>query len=188
MSSHHIVRENQEPALFIQDPGALGFEKIQELLEWSPTVIVPFRHVQAVMAWGIKVDLVLVPTADEPAARARLAEQMPLKLIAVNSPKEACATTLFFLKGAGYCGVNIISHDLSGFEFQAWPSDFHVEIFQGGRRWVHVPTGKFAKWYPSGSKVEIRSAAGVQERTTGDDGIFEWQNADGFWIGEPFGP
>lgn len=33
MSSHHIVRENQEPALLIADAHAISFEKIQELLE-----------------------------------------------------------------------------------------------------------------------------------------------------------
>ena len=188
MSSHHIVREDQEPALFIQDPGALSFEKTQELLEWSPTVIVPYRHADAVVAWGIKVDIVLVPTADEQAARTLLADQMPIKLLSVNTVDEEIATVLFFLKGARYSGVHVVSHDTSLFAFQAWPPHFDLEIFQGNRRWVHVSVGKFTKWYPAGARLEIRSGTGVLERTLTHEGIFEWENLNTCWIGEFYGP
>ncbi|RZK41505.1 MAG: thiamine pyrophosphokinase, partial [Pedobacter sp.] len=40
MSSHHIVREKQEPALYIHQLGNFDEEKLGQLLEWSPTVLV----------------------------------------------------------------------------------------------------------------------------------------------------
>ena len=40
MSSHHIVKEKQEPALYIHQLGDFNEEFLGQLLEWSPTVIV----------------------------------------------------------------------------------------------------------------------------------------------------
>ena len=57
MSSHHFVKEDQEPALIIADASAVSFEKIQELLEWSPTVIVMESSLEMVLSWGIKMDV-----------------------------------------------------------------------------------------------------------------------------------
>ena len=59
MSSHHIVRENQEPALVIADMSALPVEWPQQLLEWSPTVTVFDSAVEAVRNLGIKLDVVI---------------------------------------------------------------------------------------------------------------------------------
>ena len=40
MSSHHIVRDDQEPALIIANGAACSSELVGQLLEWSPLVIV----------------------------------------------------------------------------------------------------------------------------------------------------
>jgi len=40
MSSHHIVREKQEPALIIANGEACSTELLNQLLEWSPFVVV----------------------------------------------------------------------------------------------------------------------------------------------------
>ena len=40
MSSHHIVREKQEPALLVLGLDDFPDELLGQLLEWSPTVIV----------------------------------------------------------------------------------------------------------------------------------------------------
>lgn len=48
MSSHHIVREKQEPALLIMDLNGFNDEHLGQLLEWNPTVLVnePFMKQQ----------------------------------------------------------------------------------------------------------------------------------------------
>lgn len=59
MSSHHIVRDDQEPALIIANGAACSNELMGQLLEWSPIVIVLDSAIQRVMPLGIKVDVLL---------------------------------------------------------------------------------------------------------------------------------
>ena len=58
MSSHHTVREKQEPALLIAD-GIIAWNSLFELLEWSPTVVVLDGAARRIMEQGIKVDWVI---------------------------------------------------------------------------------------------------------------------------------
>ncbi|WP_116788854.1 thiamine diphosphokinase [Flavobacterium psychrotrophum] len=59
MSSHHIVRDDQEPALIIANGAACSKELMGHLLEWSPLVIVLDSAIDRVMQLGIKVDVLL---------------------------------------------------------------------------------------------------------------------------------
>ena len=59
MSSHHIVREDQEPALIIANGESCDAELLGQLLEWSPFVIVLDAAIQRVMHLDIKVDVLL---------------------------------------------------------------------------------------------------------------------------------
>jgi thiamine pyrophosphokinase len=100
MSSHHIVREDQEPALLIADAHAISFEIIQELLEWSPTVLVVEKALQEVLTWGIKIDVVIAPVGNIPQLTEALHDQFPLKLISCQGEDDAIATALYFLIAA----------------------------------------------------------------------------------------
>lgn len=59
MTSHHVIREKQEPALIIANGEACSFELLGELLEWSPLVIVLDSAINRVLELGIKVDVLL---------------------------------------------------------------------------------------------------------------------------------
>ena len=59
MSSHHIVRDDQEPALIIANGEACSPELINDLLEWSPLVIVLDSAVTRVLELGIKIDVLI---------------------------------------------------------------------------------------------------------------------------------
>jgi thiamine pyrophosphokinase len=59
MSSHHVVREKQEPALIIANGEACSEDLLGQLLEWSPTVIVLDGALERVLDLGIKVDVIL---------------------------------------------------------------------------------------------------------------------------------
>lgn len=59
MSSHHIVRDDQEPALIIANGAACNPELLGQLLEWSPLVIVLDSAIERVLELGIKVDVLL---------------------------------------------------------------------------------------------------------------------------------
>lgn len=59
MSSHHVVREKQEPALIIANGEACSSSLCGQLLEWSPFVVVLDGAFSRVLDLGIKVDVVL---------------------------------------------------------------------------------------------------------------------------------
>ena len=59
MSSHHIVRDDQEPALIIANGASCSQELLGQLLEWSPLVIVLDSAIKRVMELEIKVDVLL---------------------------------------------------------------------------------------------------------------------------------
>ena len=57
MSSHHIVRDDQEPALIIANGESCSDELLGQLLEWSPIVIVLDSAINRVIARNIKIDV-----------------------------------------------------------------------------------------------------------------------------------
>jgi len=59
MSSHHIVRDDQEPALIIANGAACSLELLNNLLEWNPLVIVLDSAIDRVLELGIKVDVLI---------------------------------------------------------------------------------------------------------------------------------
>jgi thiamine pyrophosphokinase len=59
MSSHHIVRDDQEPALIIANGAACNAELLGQLLEWSPLVIVLDAAMERVIKLDVKVDVLL---------------------------------------------------------------------------------------------------------------------------------
>jgi thiamine pyrophosphokinase len=59
MSSHHIVRDDQEPALIIANGASCSEELMGQLLEWSPIVIALDSAIDRVLDLNIKVDVLL---------------------------------------------------------------------------------------------------------------------------------
>jgi thiamine pyrophosphokinase len=80
MSSHHIVREKQEPALIIANGEACSSELLGQLLEWSPTVIVLDGALERVLELGIKIDVVM-GDFDTRNPTELLAAQFPVKIL-----------------------------------------------------------------------------------------------------------
>lgn len=59
MSSHHIVRDDQEPALIIANGEACSRDLLDQLLEWSPLVVVLDSAIERVIELGIKIDVLI---------------------------------------------------------------------------------------------------------------------------------
>jgi thiamine pyrophosphokinase len=192
MSSHHIVREDQEPALLIANAHAIEFEKIQELLEWMPTVIVMADQVETVIAWGIKVDVVIVPIAEAEMWSVNLTDQNPIRLVTYNPMEDALLTALNFLRTSKSTAVNCLfnsKEDLIKIEpFKT----LDVDVFFDGTRWAWIKKGHFEKWLPAGTTlsllpderkkdfVEFNSGVYVIKK----DGIVLLNCSHPFWVGE----
>lgn len=147
MSSHHIVREKQEPALLIFDLTEFNEEYLGQLLEWSPTILVPLHLFEKVISLGIKVDVVLAQ--EDPNL---LYFQEHVKVIHCDEHVLDCA--LKFLVGEGFPAVNIISNHFKANEYQFYTDLIDLVIFKGNQKIFPIKSG-FSKWKAKGETVFV---------------------------------
>ena len=146
MSSHHIVREKQEPALLIAGLDNFPDELLGQLLEWSPTVVVTADTAEQVQAYGIKIDWVVADELPE-------LQQLDVKLKPVGD-KEPIKAALDHLIVQGYHAVNIITDQFNSDQFDEYVKQTDLVIFYDLKKIVAVHSG-FSKWKPAGERMEI---------------------------------
>jgi thiamine pyrophosphokinase len=182
MSSHHFVREDQEPALLIADANSIAFDVVQQLLEWSPTVMVQESELQEVLAWGIKLDVVVAHENNAKKLALELQNQVPIKFISYTDETEALSTALYFLIASKQKAVNILSDEpLEIFESF---SSLDLSVFQQGKRWSLVRSGHFEKWLTAGSALEIYFKGSITREVLERDGVVEIKREGNFWVAE----
>ncbi|MDB5137056.1 MAG: thiamine diphosphokinase [Mucilaginibacter sp.] len=146
MSSHHIVREKQEPALLVLGLDSFPFELLGQLLEWSPTVIATRQTAELLNNQGIKIDWVI--SNDTHSSLQSDIKQMP----AGNDSLAEAA--LKYLITHGYPAVNIIADDLQLKDYLFYTDKINLVIFHGNQKIYAVNSG-FSKWKPAGEMVEV---------------------------------
>lgn len=145
MSSHHIVREKQEPALLIMSLNGFSTENLGQLLEWSPTVIVAEEMYDHTESLGIKIDGVVTSNPDF------MVQENTLIILCGDNPLE---DALKHLIGEQYPAVNIITAGFALKEYALYVDDINLVIFNPTKKIFPVRPG-FSKWQASGEQVEI---------------------------------
>lgn len=110
MSSHHIVREKQEPALIIANGEACSDELLGQLLEWSPFVLVLDGAIERVLSRGIKIDVLFgdFDHLDTNFEELR-SSQFPMEIIhAPDQEKTDLEKAIEFLIGRDFPAANIV--------------------------------------------------------------------------------
>src|SRR6186997_3323184 len=105
MSSHHFVKEGQEPALFILDN--IPFHHAESLLEWVPLVMVADRALEIVLQWGIKIDIVLQDQYSFEVLEDLVQDQGPIQIL-ISDRHHIVKTGLQYLDKNGYDAVNLL--------------------------------------------------------------------------------
>lgn len=145
MSSHHVVREKQEPALLILSLDEFDEEHLGQLLEWSPTVLVNNASAEKLHSLGIKFDVLLGQTES-----AFLQDN--LRIFPVE--EDALKTGLQFLISEKYPAVNIITDKRSMADFLLFAAEITLVIFCQNQKIYPVKNG-FQKWKAAGERIEI---------------------------------
>lgn len=182
MSSHHIIREDQEPALLIDDAKPENLESIQQLLEWSPTVMVTERALEQVLLWGIKIDIVIANHSKVETLKIELQDQFPLKILPCSDERDAINSALYFLTAAKQKAVNIISTE-SLESFENFPA-LDVSVIQQGKRWIFIRSGHFEKWLPKGTELKVYPENPHPTPKAETDGMVKIDLDHSFWICE----
>ena len=146
MSSHHIVREKQEPALLVLGLNNFLPELLGQLLEWSPTVIATQQTAPLLHQGGIKIDWII-------AAKSYKPMQRDVKVMPAGTDTLAEAA-LKYLVTNGYPAVNIITDDLQLKDYLFFTDKINLVIFHNNCKIYPVNSG-FSKWKPAGEFIEV---------------------------------
>lgn len=194
MSSHHFVREGQEPALFIIDP--IPFQSIGPLLEWSPMVVVDFNALDNAISWGVRVDAVVCSRERATMVDQKLDGHFPVAMVYAENTADSISSGIRFLRDHQQQGVNITSASPGIFDIVDSSQWVRINIFDATVKWAAIPFARFEKWFPKGERIKVRKSTASQiieaQGLTTRDGEFEVA-ASGmvaitsdelFWVGE----
>jgi hypothetical protein len=200
MSSHHFVKEQQEPAVFILDAENIHFDRISGLLEWVPTILVSEKALDQVLSWGIKIDVILASAAFQKENLQLLEEQYPVKFLTVEN-EDFLNEGLQYLLASKHKAVHLvgISHQ-SAVDLQGKLDLMNLTLVDGNWKYYPVKSGKFKKWFAEssihihgkeGMPIEIKNSEGeillpITYATMIEipEGITEINAPGIFWIGE----
>ena len=163
MSSHHIVRDKQEPALLIANGAACSAELLGQLLEWSPFVVVLDHAIHRVLDLGIKVDVLLGDFDRNINFDDILARQYPLEIVsAPDQNKTDLEKGLEFLIERGFPAVNIIwatgrraDHSITNLtNLVRYKNDLKMVLFDDHSK-VFPLVGTFEKWYAKSTPISL---------------------------------
>jgi len=200
MSSHHFVKEQQEPAVFILAVEEISFETVAPLLEWSPTLLVAQEAVEVVLSWGIKIDVVLGTLEFQSENGHLLEEQYPLRFLAVPTGS-TLEEGIHYLLASQHKGVHLVGFDHQKHQ-QLEEKTLHLDLTLVDGDWKYYPVkvGQFSKWFaPSeirllateNQPVEVANADGsllfpvcYLTQLEVPEGISTFASTGIFWIGE----
>jgi thiamine pyrophosphokinase len=163
MSSHHIVRDDQEPALIIANGEACSKELMGQLLEWSPIVIVLDSAIERVLELGIKVD-VLLGDFDRGLDPQKYADmQYPLEIVHTPDQEKTDLEKAFdYLIERKIPAVNVIwatgrraDHTITNVtNIVRFRDKLKIVILDDYSKVFLLPK-KFEKWYPAATPISL---------------------------------
>jgi thiamine pyrophosphokinase len=174
MSSHHVVREAQEPALIIANGESCSSELIGQLLEWSPFIVVLDGALERVLQLGIKFDVVLGDFDHQSLEQVRA--QIPPDTIIEFVPdqeKSDLEKGIEFLIQRNFKAVNIIwatgkrsDHYINNIAILArYNSQINQVMLDNHSRIYPINSG-FKKFYSEGSNLSLIPLNKVQNIVT----------------------
>lgn len=148
MSSHHIVREKQEPALLLLSLEGFDDEQLGQLLEWSPTVMATPLVAEQLNAFGIKIDWIV---GDDAAADI----QSDIKYLRTGG-RPAHIAAFDYLVDKGYPSVNVVTDEFELDQYLPYAARITLVVFYQQQKIYGVESG-FSKWKPAGDAIKIIS-------------------------------
>ncbi len=172
MSSHHFVRDGQEPALIIANGELCSMELLGQLLEWNPYVLVLDGALQRVLDMNIRVDAVL---GDFDSVAPGWEEHGALQGVRIVHAPDQERTDLQkgieFLIAEGQTAAHIVwatgrrsdHHFNNVATLPAFTGRIELTIVDDHSRIYNLPRS-FKKWYPKGtviSLIPVMEAGGI---------------------------
>jgi thiamine pyrophosphokinase len=163
MSSHHIVRDDQEPALIIANGAACQPELLGQLLEWSPLVVVLDSAMERVMELDIKVDVLLGDFDRDFDPEKYQTEQFPIEIIHTPDQNKTDLEKAFdYLIKRNIPAVNVVwatgrraDHTITNITNISRYRDALKIVILDDHSKVFLLPKKFEKWYPANTPISL---------------------------------
>lgn len=175
MSSHHIVRDDQEPALIIANGAACQPELLGQLLEWSPLVIVLDSAIERVLPLNIKVDVLLGDFDRGFDPEQYKNAQYPLEIVHTPDQNKTDLEKAFdYLIQKKIPAVNVVwatgkrsDHTITNItNIVRYRNQLKIVVLDDHSKIFLLPK-KFQKWYPENtplSLIPIGIVSGIQSK------------------------
>lgn len=189
MSSHHVIRENQEAAVVILDIENCSYEILGDALEWSPLVIAKAEVAAQLIHRGHKVDLILGSEQDEIDQQALQQRHVNFLKRQENELKQ----TIKLAYKKQHPGVIIFTCFNEKTINQIAQPRLPVSIIDGTIKWTFISSCKFRKWFAKGDSFQLKSIDSVRmnedieakpANTMTTDGMVTLKSTKPFWLGE----
>lgn len=174
MSSHHIVRDDQEPALIIANGASCSPELLGQLLEWSPLVIVLDSAIERVFELGIKVDVLLGDFDRGFNPDYYKEKQYPIEIVhKPNQDKTDLEKAFDYLIEKGHQAANVIwatgkraDHTITNLTtIVNYRNKLKIVLLDDHSK-VHLLPLKFEKWYTANTPISLIPVGKVTGITT----------------------
>ncbi|MEK6450557.1 MULTISPECIES: thiamine diphosphokinase [unclassified Myroides] len=163
MSSHHIVRDDQEPALIIANGEACDRNLMDQLLEWSPLVVVLDSAIERVIELGIKIDVLIGDFDRGFDADAYREKQYPIEIVHVADQESTDLEKAFrYLIKRGIPAANVIwatgkraDHTITNItNIVKFKDQLKITLFDDYSRIYPLPK-LFKKWYEKDTIISL---------------------------------
>lgn len=172
MSSHHIVRDDQEPALIIANGASCSFDLLGQLLEWSPIVVVLDNAIERVLQLDIKIDVLLGDFDGDFNPEIYKEKQFPLEIVHTpNQDKTDLEKAFDYLIEKGHKAVNVVwatgkraDHTITNITNIVSYRDKLKIVLLDDHSTIFLLPNKFEKWYTKNtpiSLIPIGKASGI---------------------------
>ncbi|MBK0369061.1 thiamine diphosphokinase [Flavobacterium agrisoli] len=163
MSSHHIVRDDQEPALIIANGAACHPELLGQLLEWSPLVIVLDSAIERVLELGIKVDVLLGDFDRGFDPEIYKTTQYPIEIVHTPDQEKTDLEKAFdYLISRNIPAVNVVwatgrraDHTITNLTNIVRYRDLLKIVILDDHSKIFLLPQKFEKWYPATTPISL---------------------------------
>jgi thiamine pyrophosphokinase len=175
MSSHHVVRDKQEPALIIANGEACSEKLLGDLLEWSPFIVVLDGAIHRVLDLGIKIDVLLGDFDRNIDIQDIQTRQYPIEIIHTPDQNKTDLEKAFdFLLAKGHSAANVVwatgkraDHNITNLtSIIKYKSVLKIVILDDFST-IFALNRYFEKWYVAGtllSLIPVGTVIGIQTK------------------------
>lgn len=162
MSSHHFVREKQEPSILVAGDAMSDQEIIGQLFEWCPQVLIHEKNIALFSEWQVKVDVLFYRSLTNETVSVLLPMQENIKWVQLPpDPAEDLSFMIRYLEHDGQQSAYIIG--LTYEEVKASflrPSEIKLIYIHEQQR--SYPLGRqHEKWMAAGQEISVNDASKI---------------------------